>query len=311
MATDIQPTFTQLNNMRYQTALIKAFGLHLLVLMIAFAAPHVFKNRFTLPDIQTVTLYSVAELEQQAPAVPERPARVEPPPVAPESVVEPVVEQPVVSINTQPAPEPEKPLAEPAPTVVSLKPVKRKKIINEPEIKPVVSNRVQEFRRQEAARELLAAQKKAELARQQALDRIRQNLNNRSVIAAETTVPTTPESAAGAAVSRPQSSAGGRGTVEVEEYLGQYVVDVNQLIRRHWQLPDLRNWDPDLEGIIIVKVGKNGDIIKSYFEKRSENKFYNQSLEKALESAGKLPPLPRELSSETYEFGLRFRLGDM
>jgi outer membrane biosynthesis protein TonB len=296
--------------MRYQASLGKAILLHCLVLLLAFLAPHVFQHRFTLPDIQTVTLYSVSELAEKAPA---RQEVKEQQKAEQQSKPEPVQpDQPVVSLNTKPLPEPPPTVADTPAKVISLKPIKRKKIVNKPVTRPPAPSKAQLFRKQQAARQLLAAQKEAELARKQALDRIRQNLKSRSIPATTTTTPSIRATTAPATTVPAQSApAGAQGTVEVEEYIGQYVFEVRQLIRQYWQLPDLRNWDPTLEGIIVVKVRKNGEIIKSYFEKRSTNKFYNQSLEKALKSAGKLPPLPAELKADTYEFGLRFRLSDM
>ncbi len=309
MTTDIQPGFFPLSSVRYQASLGKAILLHCLVLLLAFMAPYVFQHRFKLPDIQTVTLYSVSELAEKAPArqeVKEQQVAVQ------ETKPEPVqAAQPVVSLNSKPIPEPPPTVVDTPAEVISLKPIKRKKVVNKPVTRPPTPSKTQQFRKQQATRQLLAAQKEAEFARKQALDRIRQSLKSLSTPA--TATPSAQATTAPVTTVVPTQSApvDARGTVKVEEYIGQYVFEVRQLIRKYWQLPDLRNWDPTLEGIIVVKVRKNGEIIKSYFEKRSTNKFYNQSLEKALKSAGKLPPLPAELKDDTYEFGLRFRLSDM
>jgi len=62
----------------------------------------------------------------------------------------------------------------------------------------------------------------------------------------------------------------------------------------------------DLETIIVLIIERNGKIQKFYFEKKSGNALYDQSAMRAIKKAEPLPPIPKELSEDSLEIGIRF-----
>lgn len=62
----------------------------------------------------------------------------------------------------------------------------------------------------------------------------------------------------------------------------------------------------DLETILVVIIERNGKVQKLWFEKKSGNVLYDQSAMRAIKKAEPLPPIPKELSEDTLEIGIRF-----
>lgn len=87
----------------------------------------------------------------------------------------------------------------------------------------------------------------------------------------------------------------------------QYYASIYSKLQPHWQLPEYRAWDPGLVAIVVVRIDKNGNIVKQLFEKKSEDDVFNQFVVKALQYASPLPPIPSALGKEVIEIGLRFR----
>jgi colicin import membrane protein len=78
-------------------------------------------------------------------------------------------------------------------------------------------------------------------------------------------------------------------------------------IKEGWTLPEnLPKEKADLEAIIIVVIEKGGKIQKSWFEKKSGNALYDQMAMRAIKKAEPLPPIPKELSEDSLEIGIRF-----
>lgn len=79
----------------------------------------------------------------------------------------------------------------------------------------------------------------------------------------------------------------------------------------HWVLPDLQNWDNALEAVLIIIIRKDGFVTDSFFERKSDNIYFNQFVLKALREASPLPPFPDQLDKNTLEIGLRFKPGEL
>jgi colicin import membrane protein len=105
---------------------------------------------------------------------------------------------------------------------------------------------------------------------------------------------------------------GPKGTgIEPDFYMKQYLSAVYQKIHDHWVLPDLQNWDNALEAVLIIKIRKDGFVTDSFFERKSDNIYFNQFVLKALKEASPLPPFPDQLDKSTLEIGLRFKPGEL
>ncbi len=62
----------------------------------------------------------------------------------------------------------------------------------------------------------------------------------------------------------------------------------------------------DLETILVVIIERTGRLQKVCFEKKSGKALYDQSAMRAIKKAEPLPPIPKELSEDTLEIGIRF-----
>jgi colicin import membrane protein len=78
-------------------------------------------------------------------------------------------------------------------------------------------------------------------------------------------------------------------------------------IKAEWTIPEnLPKGGADLETIIVVIIERNGNVQKSWFEKKSGNSLYDQMAMRAIKKAEPLPPIPKEFSDSTFEVGIRF-----
>jgi len=91
----------------------------------------------------------------------------------------------------------------------------------------------------------------------------------------------------------------------------QYFSAVYQRIHDNWILPDLQNWDNSLEAVLVVTIRKDGVIADSFFERKSNNIYFNQFVLKAVKDSSPLPPFPEQLEENTLEIGLRFKPGEL
>ena len=263
-----------------------AVAVHLALLLAGILSPYLLNRRPLLSEIYTVNLIAVTDSPPMVAAKP-KPAP-QPAPVAP----------PPAKVKPTPAPvaakAPPKPTAKPA---VSLRPIKRK---TTQDVKAVDSIRQQMHARQEAEK----AQQQADKAVSSALTAIRQSLS-------APPHPTVAESTATAGDTAPTTAGGPMGSAVVDEARRRYFAAVYERIKEHFLLPDLKNWQADLQAVLVIRVRRDGIVTHSSFEQKSANIFFNQAVEKALAEAAPMPPFPAELKENGLEFGLRFRPGDL
>ena len=97
------------------------------------------------------------------------------------------------------------------------------------------------------------------------------------------------------------------GSSLLESKLNDYYSMIWAKIKEGWTLPEnLPKEKTDLEAIIVVIIEKGGKVQKSWFEKKSGNALYDQMAMRAIKKAEPLPPIPKELSDDTLEIGIRF-----
>jgi TonB family protein len=92
-----------------------------------------------------------------------------------------------------------------------------------------------------------------------------------------------------------------------ESKLNEYYGLIWAKIKQSWTIPEnLLKERVDLEAIIIIIIERDGKVKKSWFEKKSGNSLYDQMAMRAVIKAEPLPPIPKELSQESLEIGIRF-----
>jgi len=302
-------------------SLLLAVGLHLLVFLIGYLAPKIFDFRPKIEEVQTVNLFNVQDIRQSAPAA--APARSKAPAVEPEArkkapepvkTPEPVKAEPVKKV------EPSKP--EPvavAKDAISLKPIKKKDKADLEQVKKLREKLLAEEKtkkaRSEAERAKAEAEKAkaaAEKARAEAEAKLQDAMASlkQSLKAGQVSGKGGP-GATGTSATATGTGAGAGSGAMVEENLRRYLLAVNEQIQENWRLPDLQSWKDDLEAVIVIRVRRDGVVLHKFFEKKSDNIYFNQFVEKTLKESSPLPPFPVGLDDEEMEIGLKFRPGEV
>ncbi len=97
------------------------------------------------------------------------------------------------------------------------------------------------------------------------------------------------------------------GSSVLDSRLSLYYSTVWAKVKEEWTLPEnLPKRKIDLETVIVVVIGRDGRIQKSWVEKRSGNTLYDQRAMRAIKKAEPFPPIPKEFSTPTLEVGFRF-----
>lgn len=96
------------------------------------------------------------------------------------------------------------------------------------------------------------------------------------------------------------------------ELLDIYNAEIWYRIQKNWAFSEeMVRGRTDLEATIIVKIMKGGDIRDIWFEKRSGNGYFDDSVFKAVKKSDPLPPLPEGYRGPFYEVGFRFNLSEL
>jgi colicin import membrane protein len=284
-----------------------SIGLHIIVVVIAMLAPTLFDQQPRLPEIYTVNLFTAIEVAETSPSPAETSAAK---PVVRQ--IEPEAKKPVVSI------QPVKPEVSPAVKTVitkpvSLKPIKQKIKVGKTKEEEALDKAKlsQVVQRIKAKAEVKEAKAEADQAAKNAVSKLADSLKTHTPgptpgPSEKTTIAQTGSTTKTGGVSGPKGTG-----IEPDFYMKQYYSAVFQKIHDHWVLPDLQNWDNALEAVLIIIIRKDGFVTDSFFERKSDNIYFNQFVLKALKEASPLPPFPDQLDKSTLEIGLRFKPGEL
>jgi colicin import membrane protein len=277
-----------------------SIGLHIIIVVLAMLAPVLFKQQPRFPEIYTVNLFTAIEVAETSPSPAETSAAK---PVVRQ--IEPEAKKPAVSIqpvNPEVSPAVKTTITKP----VSLKPIKQKikvgKTKEEEALdKAKLSQMVQRIK----------AKAEAGQAAKDAVSKLADSLKTHTPgptpgPSEKTTTAQTGSTTKTAGVSGPKGTG-----IEPDFYMKQYLSAVYQKIHDHWVLPDLQNWDNALEAVLIIIIRKDGFVTDSFFERKTDNIYFNQFVLKALKEASPLPPFPDQLDKSTLEIGLRFKPGEL
>jgi TolA protein len=86
-----------------------------------------------------------------------------------------------------------------------------------------------------------------------------------------------------------------------------YLASISNRIQQFWALPEFEKWDPSLLATIVITINQDGRIIRQSFQEHSKNKLFDQYVEKTLQRAAPLPPIPAALKKSQFEIGLFFK----
>lgn len=99
---------------------------------------------------------------------------------------------------------------------------------------------------------------------------------------------------------------GGMGE-KTRELLDIYNAEIWHRIQKNWAFSEeMARGEKGLEGIVIMKIMRDGEIRDIWFEKRSGNAYFDDSVLKAIKKSNPLPPLPDGFLGPYYDVGVRF-----
>ena len=92
----------------------------------------------------------------------------------------------------------------------------------------------------------------------------------------------------------------------IDMRLRAYYNSIWQRIKEEWILPESLLEEVRAVPIIVIKVRRDGSILESWFEEKSDSSIYDEYAMRAIKKANPLPPFPQELEEEVLEIGIRF-----
>ncbi len=96
------------------------------------------------------------------------------------------------------------------------------------------------------------------------------------------------------------------------ELLDIYNAEIWHRIQKNWAFSEeMVRGRTNLEATIIVKIMRKGEIRDIWFEKRSGNSYFDDSVFKAVKKSDPLPPLPEGYLGPFYDVGFRFNLSEL
>ncbi|MBC2696116.1 MAG: hypothetical protein HF982_12760 [Desulfobacteraceae bacterium] len=86
-----------------------------------------------------------------------------------------------------------------------------------------------------------------------------------------------------------------------------YKAEIPYYIEKNWAFSEqFTGGDTDLVARVVIKIIQNGKIKDIWFEKKSGNNYFDESVFKAVKKSDPLPELPKEYLKPYYNLGLRF-----
>lgn len=288
-----------------------AVAIHLLVILAAFFLPGMFKAKPKFADIYTVSLINIAEPSLAPPvAAPKAP----PPPPAKQQEQPPTPPTPPKVKKSAPVAELTPEIAEPVPA-----PVAPPKAIS---LKPLKQKIVKEVKQQEAPpkkddQDLTKVRKLAQAIREEAILTERARLaqeaveQERKVLAQSNVAKIVPSQSQSTSSSASESSTATMAGSSNNLLESQYQAAIASRLQQFWSLPEYLQKDPNLTAIVAITIKVDGTIANVIFENKSGERIFDQFVNKAIEEANPLPPIPPALKKQRYEIGFRFKPGSI
>ena len=99
---------------------------------------------------------------------------------------------------------------------------------------------------------------------------------------------------------------GQAGQADAGQKVDPYYAEIWSKIRKQWSLPQGILPKGNVETIVNAKILRNGAVMDVGFEKRSGNRYFDDSAVRAVRKASPLPPLPPWIRGNSIEIGIRF-----
>jgi TonB family protein len=93
---------------------------------------------------------------------------------------------------------------------------------------------------------------------------------------------------------------------EINAQTKEYIGVVWSRVKKNWTMPQALMPKENIETIIDVKISRSGTLEYVGFEKRSGNRYFDDSALRAVKKSSPFPPLPYWIMDKNIEIGIRF-----
>lgn len=91
-----------------------------------------------------------------------------------------------------------------------------------------------------------------------------------------------------------------------------YKAEIYYRIQQNWAYSEqLGGSNSERMAVLVIKIMPGGEISDIWFERKSGNRFLDESAYRAVQKSNPLPPIPQEYDRSYYEVGLRFGTGGL
>ncbi|MGA2782151.1 MAG: energy transducer TonB [Smithella sp.] len=116
-----------------------------------------------------------------------------------------------------------------------------------------------------------------------------------------------PKTSAAASAAGPAKMSESEVNAQTKEYIGV----VWSRVKKNWTMPQALLPKENIETIIDVKISRSGAMEHMGFEKRSGNRYFDDSALRAVKKSSPFPPLPYWIMDKSIEIGIRFHSAEL
>ena len=116
-----------------------------------------------------------------------------------------------------------------------------------------------------------------------------------------------PKTSAAASAASPAKMSESEVNAQMKEYIGV----VWSRVKNNWTMPQALLPKENIETIIDVKISRSGALEHMGFEKRSGNRYFDDSALRAVKKSSPFPPLPYWIMDKSIEIGIRFHSAEL
>jgi TonB family protein len=116
-----------------------------------------------------------------------------------------------------------------------------------------------------------------------------------------------PKISAAASAASPAKMSESAVNAQTKEYIGV----VWSRVKNNWTMPQALLPKENIETIIDVKISRSGALEHMGFEKRSGNRYFDDSALRAVKKSSPFPPLPYWIMDKNIEIGIRFHSSEL
>ena len=98
---------------------------------------------------------------------------------------------------------------------------------------------------------------------------------------------------------------------EINAQTSEYIGVVWSRVKQNWTMPQALMPKENITAIIDVRIGRSGALEYAGFEKRSGNRYFDESALRAVKKSSPFQPLPHWVMDQSIEIGIRFHSAEL